>query len=156
MIARRCVEISSQSRYKEFIWFSTRSHDGSVDLLSRKRYKAYMGNLDVLTLDLEWRNTPSSRLLFGLSFSLTLTIFNLETDFRGGEYDYNEKRGICTKTHSGDKEVIDSFSAGAILIIRNPRKVAVSNVMHQKITNEDSRDDELRTRVQHIRNNTGK
>ncbi|XP_071827934.1 sialate:O-sulfotransferase 1-like [Apostichopus japonicus] len=76
--------------------------------------------------------------------------------FRGGEYDYNEKRGICTKTHSGDKEVIDCFSAGAILIIRNPRKVAVSNVMHQKITNEDSRDDELRTRVQHIRNNTDK
>ncbi|XP_071827937.1 sialate:O-sulfotransferase 1-like isoform X2 [Apostichopus japonicus] len=77
-------------------------------------------------------------------------------DFRGAEYDYKEKRGICTKTHISSKEEIDSFPEGAILLIRNPRNVLVSTFMRSRSVKPELRVEALKTAVKQIQDNSDK
>ncbi|XP_071827933.1 sialate:O-sulfotransferase 1-like [Apostichopus japonicus] len=71
-------------------------------------------------------------------------------------HNYKEKRGICTKTHYSSQKVIDTFTGGAILLIRNPRNVVVSAFMHQRIRNESLKDERRKLYLEQIQNNTDK
>lgn len=61
--------------------------------------------------------------------------------FQGNKVDYQNGQGVCTKTHEHDNLTLREFKNGAILLIRDPLKAAVSDFVRcghdHNLTTED-------------------